>query len=67
MTKISAKSETHPETIERSALGLIAEAIEKVNAESGYGSIEVTIHDGRVTQIERREKVRVTEAIQKAK
>lgn len=55
------------ETTEPSALTLIAQAIEKVNAESGFGSIEVTIHDGRVTQIERREKLRVTEAIQKVK
>jgi hypothetical protein len=26
-----------------------------------YGSVEITVHDGRVTLIERREKVRVTE------
>ena len=26
-----------------------------------YGSVEITIHDARVVQIERREKVRLTE------
>lgn len=67
MTKPSAKTTTSIETIEHSALALIAQAIEKVNAESGYGSIEVTIHDGRVTQIERREKVRLTDASPKIK
>ncbi len=25
---------------------------------SGYGSIEITLHDGRITQIEKREKFR---------
>lgn len=68
-TQFGPKTMTKPniETPEPSAMTLIAQAIEKVNAESGYGSIEVTIHDGRVTQIERREKLRVTEAIQKVK
>lgn len=32
-----------------------------------YGSIEITIHDGRVTQIERREKVRFQQDIATAK
>jgi hypothetical protein len=27
--------------------------------QTGYGSVEVTVHDGRVTQIEKREKVRL--------
>lgn len=36
----------------------IAHAILLVQQETGYGSIEITVHDGRVTQIERREKVR---------
>lgn len=29
-------------------------------ANIGYGSVEVIIHDGKVVQIERREKIRVT-------
>lgn len=27
---------------------------------SGYGSIEITLHEGRITQIEKREKFRFT-------
>jgi hypothetical protein len=26
-----------------------------------YGSVEITVHDGRITQIEKREKVRFSE------
>jgi hypothetical protein len=36
----------------------IANAIALIQKQTGYGSIEITVHDGRVTQIERREKVR---------
>ncbi len=39
-------------------LAVVAAAISAVQRDTGYGSIEITIHDGRVTQIERREKVR---------
>jgi hypothetical protein len=39
-------------------LQTVARAIALVKQQSGYGSIEITVHDGRVTQIERREKVR---------
>lgn len=39
-------------------LTAIASAINALQQQSGYGSIEITIHDGRVTQIERREKLR---------
>jgi hypothetical protein len=39
-------------------LQAVARAIASVKHQSGYGSIEITVHDGRVTQIERREKVR---------
>lgn len=39
-------------------LAAIASAITLIQKQTGYGSIEVTVHDGRVTQIERREKVR---------
>ena len=39
-------------------LQAVARAIALVQQQTGYGSIEVTVHDGRVTQIERREKVR---------
>lgn len=39
-------------------LAAVASAITAVQQDTGYGSIEITVHDGRVTQIERREKVR---------
>lgn len=39
-------------------LAAVTAAIQSVQRDTGYGSIEITIHDGRVTQIERREKVR---------
>lgn len=43
---------------ESEVLQAVARAIALVQQQTGYGSIEVTVHDGRVTQIERREKVR---------
>ena len=43
----------HDETLER-AMGEILRSIKNVR----FGSIEITIHDSRVVQIERKEKVR---------
>jgi hypothetical protein len=43
---------------DEAVLQAVARAIASVKQQSGYGSIEITVHDGRVTQIERREKVR---------
>lgn len=40
-------------------LEALGQAIASIKKQSGYGSIEITLHDGRVTQIERREKVRL--------
>jgi hypothetical protein len=40
-------------------LKVVAGAIASIKLQSGYGSVEITVHDGRVTQIERREKVRL--------
>jgi hypothetical protein len=40
------------------ALLAVAHAVASLQ-QTGYGSIEVTVHDGRVTQIEKREKVRL--------
>jgi hypothetical protein len=51
------KSKLTLETDE-AVLQAVALAIISVKKQSGYGSIEITVHDGRVTQIERREKVR---------
>jgi hypothetical protein len=39
-------------------LAKISAAVLAIQRETGYGSVEITVHDGRVTQIERREKVR---------
>lgn len=39
-------------------LELISDAIKSIQLSTGYGSIEIILHDGRVVQIERREKVR---------
>lgn len=48
-----------PETqTDEAILAVVAAAIHAVQLDTGYGSIEITVHDGRVTQIERREKVR---------
>lgn len=43
---------------EEAVLEAIANSIRLVQQHTGYGSIEITVHDGRVTQIERSEKVR---------
>lgn len=51
------KSKLSLETNE-AVLQAVANAITSVKQQSGYGSVEITVHDGRVTQIERREKVR---------
>jgi hypothetical protein len=55
MTLTKAK---FPVETDEALLQAIARAIASVKQQSGYGSIEITVHDGRVTQIERREKVR---------
>lgn len=43
---------------DEAVLAAVVAAITAVQHDTGYGSIEITVHDGRVTQIERREKVR---------
>ncbi len=43
---------------DEAVLAAVHAAIIAVQRDTGYGSIEITVHDGRVTQIERREKVR---------
>ena len=53
------KSNKSPELeTDEAILAVITAAIDAVKQDTGYGSIEITVHDGRVTQIERREKVR---------
>lgn len=41
-------------------LQAILRAVTSVQQETGFGSIEITVHEGRVTQIEKREKTRIT-------
>jgi hypothetical protein len=53
ITKSKVSLETEDEVLQA-----IARAISSVKQQSGYGAIEITVHDGRVMQIERREKVR---------
>lgn len=36
----------------------ILRAVEELKHGSGFGSIEIVLHEGRVTQIEKREKLR---------
>lgn len=45
---------------------LIQELIKAIQS-LRFGSVEVTVHDGRVTQIEKREKVRLNQSIEKNK
>ena len=45
----------------------ILRAIDQLRHGSGYGSVEITVHESRVTQIERREKVRFAQAAQQTK
>jgi len=54
ITKSKLLLETDEEVLQA-----IARAVASAKQQSGYGSIEITVHDGRVTQIERREKVRL--------
>lgn len=39
----------------------ILRAVDELKNGSGFGSIEIVLHEGRVTQIEKREKVRFTQ------
>ncbi|WP_036300746.1 YezD family protein [Methylotenera sp. L2L1] len=37
----------------------ILRVVEELKQGSGYGSVEIILHEGRVTQIEKREKIRL--------
>jgi hypothetical protein len=39
----------------------ILRAVDELKNGSGFGSIEIVLHEGRVTQIEKREKVRFSQ------
>jgi len=55
---MQTKHSTLTSESEAEVLAAVSAAIQSVQDETGFGSIEITIHAGRVTQIERREKVR---------
>jgi len=44
----------------------ILRIVEELKQGSGFGSVEVLLHEGRVTQIEKREKIRFTQEISKS-
>jgi hypothetical protein len=44
----------------------ILRIVEELKQGSGFGSVEVLLHEGRVTQIEKREKLRFTQDISKS-
>lgn len=53
-------SQTKQKLLENNDVALLAVAHAVASLQqTGYGSVEVTVHEGRVTQIEKREKVRL--------
>lgn len=44
----------HPQILRSEVIQEILQALEALR----FGSVEITVHEGRVTQIERREKIR---------
>jgi hypothetical protein len=54
---ISANGNT-VSTLKREVSQEIIRAVEELQQGSGFGSIEIILHEGRVTQIEKREKFR---------
>ena len=52
-------SHIHSSTnISRDVVQEILQAVDSLKRGSGFGSIEIVLHEGRVTQIEKREKFR---------
>lgn len=49
------------ETTNKQNSGLVKELLSAINS-LRFGSVEITVHEGRVTQIEKREKVRFTDS-----
>lgn len=56
-TATQTSSQSNSEVVQE-----ILRAIDQLRQGSGYGSVEITVHESRVTQIERREKVRFAQA-----
>lgn len=49
-------------TTKREVSQKILRAVDELQQGSGFGSIEIVLHEGRVTQIEKREKFRFNQA-----
>ena len=49
------------ETLNKQNSSLVQELLSAISS-LRFGSIEITVHEGRVTQIEKREKVRFTDS-----
>jgi hypothetical protein len=45
----------------------ILRAVDELKQGSGFGSVEIILHEGRVTQIEKREKLRFIQEFTKTK
>ena len=60
MSLIKHKLLQSDEEMLAAVLSAVTMAVTSVQRETGFGSIEITVHDGRVTQIEKREKIRIT-------
>ena len=56
---------SHLHKIERQKSDEVLDEILRALEELRFGSVEITVHEGRVTQIERREKIRFSQ-IQKS-
>jgi len=59
-TATQTSSQSNSEVVQE-----ILRAIDQLRQGSGYGSVEITVHESRVTQIERREKVRFAQEVQR--
>lgn len=57
-------SRSTPETNQDVAQEILR-AVEELKQGSGFGSVEIVLHEGRVTQIEKREKLRFSQGITK--
>lgn len=61
---ISTNGNTVSAQKQRDVAQEILRAVEELQQGSGFGSIEIVLHEGRVTQIEKREKFRFNQSAQ---
>lgn len=53
ISKTKLNTDNQSETLKK-----ISESINAIQNNTGFGSIEIVIHDGKIVQIEQREKIR---------